>query len=176
MTKQSLDVSRLVHADREPNIGIPEKNREGVIKILTELLCDEYVLVTKTKKYHWNVVGTDFSELHKFLEEQYEELDEMVDKIAERIRTLGGQTIATLTEFLQHARLEEDPGSYPNAQTMLGNLLDAHEATIRVLRTDVDETDEEYHDMGTNDFLIGIMEQHEKMAWMLRSYMVGKSE
>jgi starvation-inducible DNA-binding protein len=175
MNKQSLEVSRLANADKEPKIGIPQKDREGVIKILTELLCDEYVLVTKTKKYHWNVVGPDFSELHKFFEEQYEELDEIVDKVAERIRTLGGQTIATLSEFTQYTRLKEDPGSYPDAHSMLANLLDAHEDVIRNLRGNADETDEKYHDMGTNDFLIGLMEQHEKMAWMLRSYLAQRS-
>ena len=171
MTKQSLEVSKLTNADKEPKIGIPEKDREGVVKILTELLCDEYVLSAKTKKYHWNVVGPDFSELHKFLEEQYEEIDEVVDLVAERIRAIGGQTIGTLTEFVQYTRLKEDPGSYPDSHTMLANLLDSHEATIRILRGNADETDEKYHDMGTNDFLIGLMEKHEKMAWMLRSYM-----
>lgn len=174
MTKQSLEVSRLTNADKEVKIGIPEKDREGVIKILTELLCDEYVMSAKTKKYHWNVVGPDFGELHKFLEEQYEEADEMVDLVAERIRSLGGQTMGTLTEFLQYARLEEDPGSYPDSHTMLANLLEAHETTIRTLRGNVDEADEKYHDMGTNDFLIGLMEKHEKMAWMLRSYVAEK--
>src|SRR5581483_5432721 len=118
MTKQTLEVSRLTNADKEPKIGIPEKDREGGIKILTELLCDEYVLSAKTKKYHWNVIGPDFSELHKFLEEQYEEVDEIVDSVAERIRSLGGQTIGTLTEFVQYTHLKEDPGVYPDAHTM----------------------------------------------------------
>jgi starvation-inducible DNA-binding protein len=48
--------------------------------------------------------------------------------------------------------------------TMISNLLADHEQVIRNLRTDVDKCDDEYHDMGTNDFLIGIMEKHEKIA------------
>ena len=98
-----------------------------------------------------------------------------MDSVAERIRSLGGQTIGTLTEFVQYTHLKEDPGVYPDAHTMLANLLDAHEATIRTLRENADETDEKYHDMGTNDFVIGLMEKHEKMAWMLRSYVAEKS-
>jgi starvation-inducible DNA-binding protein len=171
MAKQGLEFSKLANADKEPKIGIPEKNREGVIKILTMLLCDEYVLATKTKKYHWNVVGTDFSELHEFFEEQYEQLDAAVDEIAERIRSLGGQAIGTLAEFSENARLKEDPGVYPDAQTMIANLLDSHESAIRTLREDVEATEEKFDDMGTNDFLIDMMRKHEKMAWMLRAYL-----
>lgn len=175
MTKQGLEIPKLAKSDKEPSIGITEKNREGVIKILTMLLCDEYTLATKTKKYHWNVVGPDFSELHEFFGEQYKELDESVDKIAERIRMLGGQTVGTLVEFAENTRLKEDPGSYPDSRTMIANLLDSHESAIRTLREDVDAADEKYHDMGTNDFLIGMMQDHEKMAWMLRAYLAGDS-
>lgn len=173
MAKQSLEFSKLANADKEPKIGIPEKNREGMIKILTMLLCDEYLLATKTKKYHWNVVGSDFNELHEFFEEQYKELDGAVDEIAERIRALGGQAVGTLVEFSENARLKEDPGIYPDAQTMIANLLDSHESAIRTLREDVDAADEKFHDMGTNDFLIDMMRKHEKMAWMLRAYLGG---
>jgi starvation-inducible DNA-binding protein len=176
MAKQGLEFSKLATSDKEPRIGIPEKNREGVIKILTMLLCDEYVLATKTKKYHWNVVGPDFSELHEFFEEQYKELDGAVDEIAERIRALGGQTVGTLVEFAENTRLKEDPGMYPDAQAMIANLLDSHESAIRTLREDVDAADEKYHDMGTNDFLIDMMRRHEKMAWMLRAYTAEGSQ
>ncbi len=176
MAKQGLEFSKLVTSDKEPKIGIPEKSREGVIRILTMLLCDEYVLATKTKKYHWNVVGPDFSELHEFFEGQYKELDGAVDEIAERIRSLGGQTVGTLVEFAENTRLKEDPGSYPDAQTMIANLLEAHESAIRTLREDVDAADEKYHDMGTNDFLIDMMRRHEKMAWMLRAYTAEGSQ
>jgi starvation-inducible DNA-binding protein len=173
MAKQGLEFTKLPNADKEPKIGIPEKNREGVIKILTMLLCDESVLATKTKKYHWNVVGSDFNELHEFFEEQYEQLDAAVDEIAERIRSLGGQAIGTLAEFSENARLKEDPGVYPDAQTMIANLLDSHESAIRTLREDVEQTEEKFDDMGTNDFLIDMMRKHEKMAWMLRAYLSG---
>ena len=54
---------------------------------------------------------------------------------------------------------------------MLKDLLDDHEAVIRQLRVDLETVGEVYHDMGTNDFLTGLMEQHEKMAWMLRAFL-----
>jgi starvation-inducible DNA-binding protein len=157
-----------------PNIGLSEDQRKGVVSILDSLLSDEYVLYTKTRNYHWNVLGPQFNDLHKFFEGQYEELDEIVDEVAERERSLGGWAVGTLTEFAQHSRLKEHPGHYPDARQMLTNLLADHESVIRQLRVDL-ETCEENHDIGTNDFLTGLMERHEKMAWMLRAFLEGSS-
>lgn len=153
------------------NIGIPDENREGVVKILNTLLSDEYLLYTKTRNYHWNVTGPQFNDLHKFFEAQYEALDEMIDEIAERARALGGASFGTLAEFSKHTRLKEQPGQVSNAREMIGNLLQDHEGVIRFLRKDLETCAEKYHDIGTNDFLTGLMEKHEKMAWMLRSFM-----
>lgn len=155
----------------KPNIGITEKNLEGVIKILNILLADEYVLYTKARNYHWNVVGMQFNDLHKFFESLYEELNEYVDDVAERIRTLGGNAVATLKEFLDLARLKEHPGEYPDAKTMISNLLNDYETVIRNLRNDIVTVGEKYQDLGTVDFLTELMEKHEKTAWMLRSLL-----
>jgi starvation-inducible DNA-binding protein len=152
------------------NIGMSEANRDSVVKILNNLLADEYVLYTKTRNYHWNVVGPQFNDLHKFFEQQYEALNEMVDDVAERARSLGGKAYGTLAEFSQHARLKEQPGEHPAALTLVANLQADHEALIRTLRADLETVMEKHDDAGTNDFLTGLMEKHEKMAWMLRSY------
>lgn len=77
------------------NIGISEKNRNEVISILGKILADQYVLYTKTRNYHWNVTGEDFAQYHKLFEEQYSAIDEDIDDVAERVRTLGGKTPAT---------------------------------------------------------------------------------
>jgi starvation-inducible DNA-binding protein len=154
-----------------PNIGISENNRKSVIQILSSLLADEYVLYTKTRNYHWNVVGPQFNDLHKFFQGQYEAIDGTIDEVAERIRTLGGKSPATLAEFVKTARLNEKPGEYPAASAMIAGLLEDHETVIRNLRVDVEKTINECQDAGTGDFLTGLMEEHEKMAWMLRSFL-----
>ena len=154
-----------------PNIGIADDRRDGVLRILTALLADEYVLYTKTRNYHWNVVGPQFNDLHKFFETQYDALNEVVDEVAERSRTLGGPAIGTLAEMLDHARLKEHAKQYPDAKQMLANLLADHEAIVRTLRGDVAATMDKFDDAGTSDFLTGLMEKHEKMAWMLRSFL-----
>ena len=157
------------------NIGLEAEQREGVVGLLSALLADEYVLYTKTRNYHWNVVGPQFNDLHKFFQDQYEALDDVIDEVAERARTLGGHAIGTLAEFVQLARLKEHPARYPEAREMLTDLLGDHEALIRTLRRDLETAAEPHRDMGTNDFLTGLMERHEKMAWMLRAFLQGRS-
>jgi starvation-inducible DNA-binding protein len=155
----------------KPGIGISDSNRQAVIKILNTLLADEYVLYTKTRNYHWNVVGPQFNDLHKFFEAQYEELDDVVDDVAERGRALGGNAEATLAEFTQLSRLREHPGQHPAPDAMLANLLADHEAVIQSLRGDLATAMDKHADAGTSDFLTGLMEKHEKMAWMLRAFL-----
>lgn len=153
------------------NTGLAEQQRGGVNQILATLLADEHVLYIKTRNFHWNVVGPQFNDLHKFFEAQYDQLSESIDEIAERIRSLGGRAPGTMTEFLKQARLKETPGESPNARGMLSQLLADHESIIRNLRLDLASCGDKYGDAGTNDFLTGLMEAHEKMAWMLRSFL-----
>ncbi len=153
------------------SIAIADKDREAVVKILNRNLADLYVLYMKTRNYHWNVVGMQFNDLHKFFEAQYEALNESIDEVAERSRSLGGKSVATLREFTKLSQLNEHPGKFPSAPNMIKNLLNDHETVIRTLRQDVDTTNEKHHDTGTSDFLTGLMEGHEKMAWMLRSFL-----
>jgi len=160
----------------KPNIGMSDLDRQSVVTILNTCLADEYVLYTKTRNYHWNVVGPQFNDLHKFFESQYEELNGIVDEVAERGRALGGKAAGTLSEFSQQTRLKEQPGEYPEAHGMVANLLADHEAVIQSLRADLVTVMDTHGDAGTNDFLTGLMEKHEKMAWMLRAFLDGSSK
>lgn len=169
-------MSSVITMEKEikPNIGLSDSDREGVVKILGTLLADEYILYTKTRNYHWNVVGPQFNDLHKFFQSQYEELDEIIDDVAERIRSIGGMSPGTLVEFKDQTRLKENPGEYPAAMAMISSLLADNEAIIRNLRVDLEACADKYHDIGTNDFLTGLMEKHEKTAWMLRAFTAAK--
>lgn len=156
--------------DPKINIGLSDGDRRGVIKILSALLADEFVLYVKSRNYHWNVVGPHFHDLHKFFEAQYEQLNGTIDDVAERIRALGDFAPATMAEYGRLARLKEHPGSYGDAASMIAALLADHEAVIRYLRKDLEACSGKFHDEGTTDFLTGLMEEHEKTAWMLRSF------
>lgn len=92
------------------NIGINEADRQAVSDQLAKLLADEFVLYTKTRNAHWNIEGPDFHSMHVFFEQQYNELDEIMDSVAERIRKIGHYAPATLTQLLQLTHLTEKPG------------------------------------------------------------------
>ena len=149
------------------NIGLSDQARKGATTILNKLLADEYLLYTQTRNYHWNVTGAHFNDLHKFFESQYEELNGIVDDVAERVRALGGLALGTLADFLANSRRKEEGGKL-NAREMVRRLKNGHEEIIQFLRKDLQPCSDRYQDAGTGDFLTGIMEQHEKMAWMLR--------
>ncbi len=157
------------------NIGLSQEERQGVASLLNKDLADSYLLIIKTKKYHWDVVGPQFRTLHTLWEEHYTALALNIDAIAERIRTLGGYPVGTAKGFLENASLKEHPGDLPTANEMVSRLVSDHEQVIRNLRDHVDQAGENYHDEGTADFLTGLMEQHEEMAWMLRSFLEGES-
>ena len=157
------------------NIGLTEEQRHGVIELLNHDLADFYLLVIKTKKYHWDVVGPQFRTLHQLWEEQYEILTTNIDATAERIRSLGGYPLGTAAGFIEYSSIQEHPKDLPSANEMVSRLVKDHEQVIRNLRDHIDQCGDDYHDEGTADFLTGIMEQHEEMAWMLRSFIEGES-
>lgn len=155
----------------KPNIGISDEHRSKVGEILNTLLADELLLYVKTRNAHWNVTGPGFSELHKFFEEQYEQLDDIMDAVAERARMLGIEADGTLAKVLNHTRLKEQAADYGNADTLIRGLLDDHEVIINAIRPQIEQINNEYRDAGTADFLTGLLEDHEKMAWMLRAFL-----
>jgi starvation-inducible DNA-binding protein len=175
MTSKSSSAAStaIMGQDIKTDIGVKDDARKKIVETLNMRLSDEYVLYTKTRKYHWNVIGPRFHQLHEFFKEQYEILDEMVDEIAERARQLGGKSLGTLDEFARNSSINEEPGQNPDAQTMISNLLNDHERVIKTLRKNADEA-EELEDMVTNDFFLEAAQKHEKMAWMLRAHLEGK--
>lgn len=154
-----------------PNIGISAKNLKSITGLLSNVLSDAMLLYIKTRKFHWNVGGNSFMELHKLFEKQYKMLEASIDEIAERINKLGAKTPGTMQEFLQMGSLKEAPGKYPSQQQMLNELLKDHEAVIIQLRKHIADCDEKYGDIGTSDFLTDLIKEHETIAWTLRRYL-----
>ena len=135
------------------------------------MLANLSVIYSKTRNYHWNMTGPRFHTMHLFFEEQYKELSEAADEVAERTRSLGGFAIGTLAEFQQLSVIKEEPGVRPPIDGMIQTLVKDHETIIKGLREDIDKCDDDHEDTGTADFLTGLMEQHEKLAWMLRAHL-----
>jgi len=151
----------------QPNIGLDSDVRRSVVEILNTTLANEAVLTVKTRSAHWNVSGAGFFELYILFDSQYKQLNDISDELAERVRMMGGVAIGSLHEFLKYTRVEEQPGLIPDILRLVAD----HEASIRFLREAARKCTEEYEDEGTFELLVSVMRLHEKMAWMLRSYI-----
>ena len=156
----------------KPNIGITANNLKSLHVLLNKTLSDDMMLYIKTRKFHWNISGDSFMELHKLFEDQYNQLEEEIDEIAERVGKLGGMAFGTTKEFSDNSQIKETPGKNPSSKEMIAELLKDQEMIIKSLREGVDEADEKLKDAGTADLLTGLMRKHETMAWTLRRYGV----
>ncbi|MEX0923767.1 MAG: Dps family protein [Rhodovibrionaceae bacterium] len=151
----------------QPNVGIGEADREAVAEGLKRVMADSYTLYLKTHNFHWNVTGPQFQTLHTMFEEQYTELWNAVDDIAERIRALGQHAPGSYKAFAKLTSLEETE-LVPKADEMVRQLAEDHEAVVRTART-VLHPAQEAEDEVTLGLLTDRMTVHEKTAWMLRS-------
>jgi starvation-inducible DNA-binding protein len=141
---------------------------QPVVDTLCTVLADTYTLQLLTQNHHWNVTGPLFYPLHKLFEEQYDELSEAVDGLAERIRALGAQSPASFAEF---SRLSALPGfNGGDASARIANLVDAHEALIASLLVCL-KASQVAGDEATADLMIERQRAHDKHLWMLRSQL-----
>ncbi|HUG56088.1 MAG TPA: DNA starvation/stationary phase protection protein [Candidatus Limnocylindrales bacterium] len=148
--------------------GAPEgSKRGGTTDPLARLLADTYTLYVKTQGYHWNVTGSDFPTLHAMFEQQYVELRDAADVIAERIRTLGEVAPGSLGEFASLASVQDERAA-PEAAEMIRRLTRAHETTVQTARAAFHAA-EEAGDIGTVNLTSARIEAHEKTIWMLKA-------
>jgi starvation-inducible DNA-binding protein len=152
------------------NIGISEQNRANIAKGLSRLLADTYTLYLTTHNFHWNVTGPMFNSLHAMFMEQYTELWNAVDPIAERIRALGHAAPGSYAAFSSLASIPDAPQMPPKAVEMIAVLVKGHEGVARTAR-ELFPVAEEANDQPTADLLTQRLEVHEKTAWMLRSLL-----
>lgn len=153
------------------NIALNVDTRDKISQILNTILADENILYIKLRNYHWNVRGIHFVQLHELFENQYTELQTVIDEIAERVRMVGHFALGSMSAFLEHTRIAEAKSNDLEAKDMIEDLLNTSETMIRNIRADIDVVSDECQDEGTADLLIGVLRMHEKMAWMLRSLL-----
>ena len=149
------------------DVGLDKQDRSASIDALRKVLGETYALYFKTHGYHWNVTGPRFKALHELFMEQYTELWQALDELAERIRALGEFAPASSDEIASHATIKPDNG-VPDAEDMINNLVRGHETIAKVAREGVDAA-EQGDDVVTADLLTQRAAAAEKAAWMLRA-------
>lgn len=148
-----------------------KKNDKAVAEqALREALSDTYVLYAKTHAFHWNVEGPLFPQLHTMFEEQYTNLWNAVDEIAERLRGIGAYAPHATEELIGHSILKEEK-KIPAALDMVKKLAADHEAVSKRLQKAIPIVQDAGDEL-TADLFIQRGQFHEKAAWMLRATAV----
>ena len=153
------------------NIGITDQNREAIADVLAKILADEFVLYSKTLNAHWNIEGPDFHSVHLYLETLYKQQQQIVDTVAEKIRAIGHYVPAQLEKYLELTHLTESSPEKNDSQTYFAELLVDHESIIIFLRENIKPIADKFKGEGISDYITGLIELHEKTAWMLRSHL-----
>jgi len=152
-----------------PDLGISDTDLKSVNQALATALSDTFTLFVKTQGYHWNVTGPHFRSLHLMLEEQYIELHDAADLLAERMRALGATAPGSFAEFSELATVKDHVPT-DDAMTMVKNLVKDNETVAKIIRPFVDVA-EDAKDTATADLFNARLAAHEKAAWMLRSLL-----
>lgn len=151
----------------EDDINTGVRDTEAMAQGIRHLLSDTYRLIFKTHAVHWNVEGPMFYAVHNLTEEQYNNLFEAADEIAERIRALGHLAPASLASIVANSVVQDEEAPQ-SAGLMCEDLAGDHERVARRLHTLVkiagDSGDPVTEDMATERAAF-----HEKAAWMLRA-------
>lgn len=136
-----------------------------VAEKLFVILANTYALYLKTQNYHWHVHGLQFKPLHELFEDQYRELAEAIDSLAERIRALGAQAPASFSA-LDALKTLDDGDADASAQQMVEDLYRDHKTLIAGLYDALLEA-QEANDEGSAALLTDRISSHEKTHWML---------
>lgn len=142
---------------------------QKLINFLNQLLSNYFVLYVKLHRYHWYIKGENFFVLHDYFEQQYLEIGEKLDEVAERIIMIGGRPLATMSKYLKETTLEEANADDTEEEIILQLIHDFEKVVMEIRSIGIPLTDE-YQDESTNDLLIGLQRNFEKELWMLRAY------
>jgi len=141
---------------------------EKLFKQLSDAQASLFVLFQKTWIYHWNVVGSDFQQLHTLFGEQYNTMFEEIDTLTEHMRYLGMKPVSTLTRIIEVSEIKEAASSI-DADGMISDLLDSNKKLIEMLNTISEEADSQKQ-YATSNLVQTLIETHGKFVWMLRSF------
>jgi starvation-inducible DNA-binding protein len=138
---------------------------------LSSILCDEYILLTKTKSVHMNLQRIDFQDKYLFFNAQSSEIDIIIERVEKRVHASGHYADAMLKAFLKVTRFNKKKKKINDRAGYISELLGDHENLITILKNNTSLLETASKDSKSDDFVNILTESHEKMAWFLRSYL-----
>ena len=153
-------------------IGLDEKACAQSVENLNQLLADTMTLRDMYKKHHWQVAGHTFYQLHLLFDKHYEEQNDLVDTVAERIQSLGGISIAMAADVAETTIIPRPPRGREEVPVQISRLLEAHEMILKEARTMAKQAAESGDD-GTNDVLVSeVIRTNELQVWFVAEHLV----
>jgi starvation-inducible DNA-binding protein len=153
-------------------LDLEEPVRLEMTEQLNQLLADTMTIRDLYKKSHWQVAGPTFYQLHLLYDKHYEEQDEIVDKIAERIQLLGGISLAMAADVAETTQIERPPRGREEVPVQISRLLDAHQIIIGECRK-LAKRASTIGDDGTNDLVVSdVLRTNELQQWFLNEHLV----
>jgi starvation-inducible DNA-binding protein len=153
-------------------IALDEATCAQSVENLNQVLADTITLRDMYKKHHWQVAGHTFYQIHLLFDKHYEEQNELVDTIAERIQSLGGISLAMAHDVAETTIIPRPPRGREEVPVQLSRLLEAHEFVLKEARTMAREASESGDD-GTNDLLVSdVIRTNELQVWFLSEHLV----
>ena len=153
-------------------IALSRKVAKESVQNLNQILADTCTLRDLYKKHHWQTAGPTFYQLHLLFDQHYEQQNDLVDKLAERVQTLGGVTLAMAADVAETTLIPRAPKGREQVPVQISRLLHAHEIVIEEARTMARQAAKQGDD-GTNDLLVSdIIRGNEKQVWFLSQHLV----
>jgi starvation-inducible DNA-binding protein len=160
--------SQIVHMP----IALSERVAKQSVENLNQILADTFTLRDLYKKHHWQVGGPTFYQLHLLFDKHYEEQNDLVDAIAERIQSLGGVGLAMAPDIAETTNIPRPPKGREEVPVQISRLLHAHEIVLEEARTMARQAAKQGDD-GTNDLLVSdVIRGNEKQVWFLSQHLV----
>jgi starvation-inducible DNA-binding protein len=153
-------------------LTLSDEARAQSVEALNQVLCDTMALRDLYKKHHWQASGPTFYQMHLLFDKHYDEQVELVDKIAERVQSLGGIAVAMAHDVAEMTKLERAPRGREELPVQISRLLEAHEVILSETHRMAQEADE-CGDDGTNDLLVSdVIRTNEMQVWFLSEHLV----
>lgn len=157
-----------VEMKADPTYTEQQDQRTSVIRVLKVLLAAELQVYTRLRKYHWSVTGVNFYAAHATFESQFYEIADLANAVADHIHQYGAHAPGTTDRFMRRAHFSEGADTYSDVRTMTMNLVADHKDIIHRLRKDIENLSKESGDVEVVELLTRLLQQHEKMVWMLQ--------
>ncbi len=169
--QQAHEIQPYGHLVKLP-IALSEHACRESVGNLNQLLADTITLRDLYKKHHWQVAGPTFYQLHLLFDRHYDQQNELVDAIAERIQLLGGVSIAMAHDVAETTLIPRPPKGREEVPVQISRLLHAHEIVLKESRT-MARLAAEYGDDGTNDLIVSdVIRRNELQVWFVGEHVV----